>query len=84
MYEQLEKEINKIKRTSLLLITGDFNAKIGKRKPNSTEICYGKYSIGIRNEPGQKLIEFCNTQDFFISNSAFPHPAKHITRLITY
>ena len=59
------------------MIAGDFNAKAGKRSGN--EACLGRYSRGKRNNSGQTLIDFCNIHDLFISNSAFRHPARHIT-----
>ena len=57
MYSQLGTSINdfKNKNTSVLLITGDFNAKIDKS--NYNEICLGKYSRGKRNNSGQRLIK---------------------------
>eukprot|EP00794_Sanderia_malayensis_P021165 gene21165-23243_t len=65
------------KAASLVLIASDFNAKIGKR--SGIETCLGKYSRGKRNNSGQTLVDFCNIHDLFISNSAFQHPARHIT-----
>ena len=77
MYAQLGTLFSEFKNTSLILIAGDFNAKVGKSK--DMEMCLGKYSRGIRNNSGQSLIDFCNIHQLFISNSAFKHPARHIT-----
>ena len=80
MYNQLNtlvSEHNKNKDTSLLLICGDFNAKVGKNN-DGTE-CLGQYSRGRRNVSGQCLIDFCNAHNFFVTNSAFKHKAAHIT-----
>lgn len=63
------------KAASLVLIAGDFNAKVGKRSGN--EECLGRYSRGKRNNSGQTLVDFCNIHNLFIS--AFQHPARHIT-----
>ena len=39
-----------------LFITGDWNAKVGSQEtPGVT----GKLGLGMRNEAGQRLIEFC-------------------------
>ena len=59
------------------MIAGDMNAKIGKSEGNDE--CSGKFSRGQRNKSGQQLIDFCNNQNLFIANSAFPHPARHVT-----
>ena len=63
-------------KTSLLLITGDFNAKVGTTKG---EPCLGSYSRCIRNTSGQMLVDFCDIHSLFVCNSAFKHPARHIT-----
>ena len=65
------------KDTSLLLICGDFNAKVGTN--NDDAECVGRFSRGHRNLSGQCLIDFCNAHKLFITNSAFKHKAAHIT-----
>ena len=78
MYKDLGNLISELtKAASLVLIAGDFNAKVGKHSGN--EACLGQYSRGKRNNSGQLLIDFCNIHDLFISKSAFQHPARHIT-----
>ena len=62
--------------TSLLLIAGDFNATIKKRKDES---CMGSFSRGKINTSGQMLINFCGVHNLFVTNSSFKHPAAHIT-----
>ena len=40
----------------VLFITGDWNAKVGSQEtPGGT----GKFGLEVRNEEGQRLIEFC-------------------------
>ena len=34
---------------------------------------------GTSNESGQKLLDFCSLNNLFIANSAFEHPARHMT-----
>ena len=77
LYTALGDLVDQFKSTSLLLIAGDWNAKVGKS--SAGDKCIGKFSRGIRNSSGQHLIEFCSINDLFITNSAFQHPAKHIT-----
>ena len=77
IYAQLEKILKEHKKNSLILIAGDFNAKIGKYR-NDNE-CVGRFSTGKRNSSGQELIDFCGRNRLFISNSAFEHPVKHRT-----
>ena len=76
LYTDLGNIINEFKNKSQIYIAGDFNAKVGA---SGNEDCVGKYSSGRRNMSGQNLIEFCTINDLFITNTAFKHPARHIT-----
>ena len=59
--------------TSLHLIAGGFNAKIGKRKDES---CMGSFSKSKRNTSGQMLIDFCGVHSLFVTNSSFKQTVK--------
>ena len=76
IYSKISELIKEFKQ-NYVFIAGDFNARIGKRKRDET--CLGRFSRGQRNAAGQRLIDFCNLNDLFIANSAFQHPARHIT-----
>ena len=76
IYNEIEKIIRKNDKSNVI-IAGDFNSKIGTRIEG--ENCCGHFSKGIRNENGQKLIDFCSENELFITNSAFKHPSRHIT-----
>ena len=59
-YTDLSTTMQEVKKKScLVLIGGDFNAKIGKQ-PERDEMCVGRFSRGRRNIAGQQLIDFCN------------------------
>ena len=61
-YEDLQDLLKLTPQKDVLFIIGDWNAKLGSLEtPGVT----GKFGLGIRNEAGQKLIEFCqeNTLD---------------------
>ena len=79
LYGQVEKLLADHRKNSLVIVAGDFNAKIGKRDSDNVEECIGRYTNGKRNKSGQELIDFCSTNDLFITNSAFEHSARHIT-----
>ena len=52
----------------VLFIIEDWNTKVGSQEtPGVT----GKYSLGIRNEAGQRLIEFCQENALVIANTLF-------------
>ena len=57
---------------------GDWNAKVGSQEtPGVT----GKFGLGIQNEAGQSLIEFCQENALVIANTLFQ---QHKRRLYTW
>ena len=55
-YEDLQELLELTPQKDVFFITGDWNAKGGSQEtPGVT----GKFGVGIRNEAGQRLIEFC-------------------------
>ena len=66
----------------MLFIIGDWNAKVGSQEtPGVT----GKFGLGIKNEAGQRLIDFCQ-ENALIANTLFQqHKTLHmdITRWST-
>ena len=61
----------------VLFIIGDWNAKVGSQEtPGVT----GKYVLGVQNEAGQRLTEFCQETTLVIGNTLFQ---QHKRRLHT-
>ena len=55
-YEDLQDLLELIPQKDVLSIIGDWNAKVGSQEiPEVT----GKFGLGVQNEAGQRLIEFC-------------------------
>ena len=55
-YEDLQDFLELTPKKDVLFIIGDQNAKVGSREtPGVT----GKFGLGVQNEAGQRLIEFC-------------------------
>ena len=53
--EDLQDLLEITPQKDVLLVIGDWNAKVGSQKiPGVT----GKFGLGVRNEAGQRLIEF--------------------------
>ena len=49
-------------------IIGDWNAKVGiQETPGVT----GKFGLGVQNEAGQRLIEFCQENTLVMANTLF-------------
>ena len=56
LYEDLQDLLELTLKKYVLFIIGDWNAKLGSQEtPGVT----GKFGLGIWNEAGQRLIEFC-------------------------
>ena len=51
-----------------LFIIGDWNAKVGSQE---TPRVTGKFGLGMRNEAGQRLIEFCQENALVIADTLF-------------
>ena len=61
----------------VLFIIGDWNAKVGSQEtPGVTS----KFGLGVQNEAGQRLIEFCQENKLVIANTHFQ---QHKRRLYT-
>ena len=55
-YEDLQDLLELTPCKEVLFIIGDWNAKVGSQEtPGVT----GKFGLGVQNEAGQRLIEFC-------------------------
>ena len=77
-YEDLQDLLELTPQKDVLFIIGVWNAKVGSQEtPGET----GKLGLGIRNEAGQRLIEFCQENALVIANTLFQH---HQRRLYTW
>ena len=66
-YEDLRGLLELTPKKDVLFIIGEWNAKIGSQEtPGVT----GKFGFGIRNEAGQRLIEFCQENALVITPSS--------------
>ena len=78
-YEDLQDLLKLTPKKDLLFIIGNWNAKVGSQEiPGVT----GKFGLGIRNEAGQRLIEFCQENALVIAAIALFQ--QHKRRLYTW
>ena len=79
-YEDLQDLLELIPKKHVLFIIGDWNAKVGSQEtPGVT----GKFGLGIQNEAGQRLIEFCQENALVIANTLFQQHEKTLHMDIT-
>ena len=65
-YEDLQDLLELAPKKDVLFIIGDWNAKVGSQEtPGVT----GKFGLGVWNEAGQRLIEFCQENALVIANT---------------
>ena len=77
-YEDLQDLLELTPQKDVLFIIEDWNSKVGsKETPGVT----GKFSPGMQNEAGQRLIEFCQENALVIANTLFQ---QHKRRLYTW
>ena len=77
-YEDQQDLLELTPKKDVLFIIGDRNAKVGSQEtPGVT----GKFGLGVQNEAGQRLIEFCQENTLVIANTLFQ---KHKRRLYTW
>ena len=67
-YEDLQDFLELTPKKDVLFIIGEWNAKVGSQEtPGVT----GKLGLGIQNEAGQRLTEFCQEYKLVIANALF-------------
>ena len=78
LYEDLQDLLELTPKKDVLFIIGDWNAKVGSQEIPGV---IGKFGLGVQNETGQRLIEFCQENTLVIANTLFQ---QHKRRLYTW
>ena len=76
--EDLQDLLELTPKKDVLFIIGDWNAKVGSQE--AAEVT-GNFGLGVWNEVGQRLIEFCQENALVIANTLFQ---QHKRRLYTW
>ena len=76
--EDLQDLLDLTPQKDVLFIIGDWNAKVESQE---TQGVTDKFGLGIWNEAGQRLIEFCQENAVIIANTCFQ---QHKRRLYTW
>ena len=78
--EDLQDLLELIPKKDVLFIIGDWNAKVGSQETHGV---IGKFGLGMRNEAGQRLIEFCQENALVIANTLFQQHKRRLHLNIT-
>ena len=80
LYEDLQDLLELTSPKDVLFIIGDWNPKVGSQEtPGVT----GKFGLGIQNEAGQRLMEFCQENALVIANTLFQQHKRRLHMDIT-
>ena len=66
-YEDLQDLLELTSKKDVLFIIGDWNAKVGSQETPGVK---GKFGLGVQNEAGQRLIEFCQENALVIAKTS--------------
>ena len=72
-YEDLQDLLELTPEKDVLFIIRDWNAKVGSQEISGVT---GKFGLGVQNEAGQRLLQFCQENALVIANTLFQ---KHRT-----
>ena len=74
-HEDLQDLLELRPKRDVLFIIGDWNAKVGSQEtPGVT----GKFGLGMWNEAGQRLIEFCQENTLIVANTLFQQHKRRL------
>ncbi|KAF7243725.1 Craniofacial development protein 2 [Varanus komodoensis] len=75
-YEGLQHLLELTPKNDVLIIMGDWNAKVGSQKITGIT---GKFGLGVPNEAGYRLKEFCQENTMVTANTLFQQPRDDST-----
>ena len=77
-FQDLQDLLERTPKKDVLFMMGDWSAKVGSQEtPGKT----GKFGLGVQNEAGQSLTEFCQENTLVITNILFQ---QHKRKLYTW
>ena len=69
-YKDLQDLLELTPKKDVLFIIGDWNAKVGSQEMELPGVT-GKFGVGVQNEAGQRVTEFCQENALVIANTLF-------------
>ena len=76
-YENLRDVLQAVPKGDKIVLTGDFNARVGKDWQTWDSL--GRHGVRSMNGNGQLLLQLCTEFNLFISSTQFCHKGDHIT-----
>src|SRR6218665_1339691 len=76
-FNKLQSTIDRTPEGDAIMVIGDLNAKVGHHKGGVGDTI-GGHGLGIQNEAGERLIEFCDGNKLGIMNTLFEQPKRRL------
>ena len=75
LYEDLQGLLKLTPQKDILFIIGDWNSKVESQEiPGVT----GKFGLGVQNEAGQRVMEFCQENTLIVANTFFQQQKRRL------
>ncbi|KAF7245610.1 Craniofacial development protein 2 [Varanus komodoensis] len=74
-YEGLQHLLELTPKNDVLIIMGDWDAKVGSQKITGIT---GKFGLGVQNEAGHRLVEFNQENTLVTANTLFQQPRRRL------
>ncbi len=75
-YDELDTTIRTTSKKDLLIVVGDWNAKVGPDAYNQWSGSVGRFGEGDTNDRGLRLLEFTSGHSLTLANILFPHKTQ--------
>ena len=79
-HEDIQDLLELTPKKDVLFIIGDWNAKVGDQEIPGV---LGKFGLGVQNEAGQRLTEFCQENAVDIANTLYQQHEKTLRMDVT-
>ena len=74
-YEDLQDLLELTPKKDVLFIIGDWSAEVGSQETHGVT---AKFGLGVQNEAGQRLIEFCQENALVMANTLFEQHKRRL------
>ncbi|CAF1042994.1 unnamed protein product, partial [Didymodactylos carnosus] len=78
-YKCLQETIDKVQKQDMVLIMGDFNARLGQQQNLTAGEVVGRHTVDVENLNGELLVDFCSINNMVVTNTFFEHKPVHQT-----
>ena len=83
-YDQLQKVTDSVPKHDILVLMGDWNAKVEQRQVVEEGVMGKEALKSVRNDNGERFVDFFATNSLVITTTSFPHKDIHKYTCILY